>query len=289
MASGGAGGAKRSADEAAQEEPAASHHKYCHFCQHVKIRSSSMLGCQNPSCMRRFCRHCLLTHLGEEDEMLDGSDAQPWYCPICRSKCCCAKSECTEEHRHCKAYRYRCSRAEKSIKGANGNKKKRTVSTKRGPCAPSSTGSVGGLPRGGGGMRLPRSMADEAAHADAQDLWNAMLKPEDDINARILRPEDESSPPPLMVYESGAESAQLHQGYASGCDFDAFQSQMDDDDEGVDERVMTQLLGRMHNIQPRWLKETDDTNELEWLRQSYLLVYQQPPQVEGELGGGMQP
>jgi len=51
---------------------------------------------------------------------------------------------------------------------------------------------VGGLPRGGGGMRLPRSMADEAAHADAQDLWNAMLKPEDDISARILRPEDES-------------------------------------------------------------------------------------------------
>jgi hypothetical protein len=41
-------------------------------------------------------------------------------------------------------------------------------------------------------MRLPRSMADEAAHADAQDLWNAMLKPEDDISARILRPEDES-------------------------------------------------------------------------------------------------
>ncbi len=26
---------------------------------------------------------------------LEGNDAQPWYCPICRSKCCCAKSECT--------------------------------------------------------------------------------------------------------------------------------------------------------------------------------------------------
>lgn len=163
-----------------------------------------MLGCQNPSCMRRFCRHCLLTHLGEEEHemvpppptrlhasmvaealnsrseprsglaprlplaavssfscasrvlaawgafvlfgappcacveqcsatahceastlglawclaqanlmpalkhwltrvayartstwQLEGNDAQPWYCPICRSKCCCAKSECT--------------------------------------------------------------------------------------------------------------------------------------------------------------------------------------------------
>ena len=52
-----------------------------------------------------------------------------------------------------------------------------------------------------------------------------------------------------MVYESGAESAQLHQGYGSGYDFDAFQSHMDDDDEGVDERVMTQLLGRMHSMQ----------------------------------------
>jgi len=131
-----------------------------------------MLGCQNQSCMRRFCRHCLLTHLGEEDEMviskeifykflslprcsarlchklrtagcvvffgasiinvaalscscplsavslckessaphssdgapahtnirahqMDGSGAPPWYCPICRNKCCCAKSDCS--------------------------------------------------------------------------------------------------------------------------------------------------------------------------------------------------
>jgi hypothetical protein len=55
------------------------------------------------------------------------------------------------------------------------------------------------------------------------------------------------SPPPLTVYESGAESAQLHGGYGSACDFDA-QSQMEDD-ESLDERFMSHLLGRMHAIQ----------------------------------------
>ena len=46
------------AGPAGEKEPTKGHDKYCHFCQHVKIRISSMLGCQNPSCMRRFCRHC---------------------------------------------------------------------------------------------------------------------------------------------------------------------------------------------------------------------------------------
>ena len=55
------------------------------------------------------------------------------------------------------------------------------------------------------------------------------------------------SPPPLTVYESGAESGQLHGAYASACDFDG-QSQMGEDDESLDERVMSQLLGRMHAI-----------------------------------------
>ena len=63
--------------------------RYCHFCQHVKIRSSSMLGCQNQSCMRRFCRHCLLTHLGEEDVTVPNTlerddyrvlNGQTWKC-----------------------------------------------------------------------------------------------------------------------------------------------------------------------------------------------------------------
>ena len=40
--------------------------RYCHFCQHVKVRASSMLACENHECSRRFCEHCLLTHLGED-------------------------------------------------------------------------------------------------------------------------------------------------------------------------------------------------------------------------------
>ena len=77
----------------------------------------------------------------------------------------------------------------------SGNKKKRTVTTnKRLPCALSSSESAGVPARGGGGMRLARSMTDSmtdsGAHADAHDLWNQMLRPDDDT--RILRPDDES-------------------------------------------------------------------------------------------------
>ena len=45
-----------------EESPsgAANHNKYCHFCQ---VRASSMLACCNAECSRRFCEHCLLTHL----------------------------------------------------------------------------------------------------------------------------------------------------------------------------------------------------------------------------------
>jgi len=43
-----------------------------------------------------------------------------WSCPICRSKCCCSKNECTDKHRHCKAYRYRRRRAELALKRSGG-------------------------------------------------------------------------------------------------------------------------------------------------------------------------
>ena len=48
--------------------------RYCHFCQHVKVRASSMLACENQECSRRFCEHCLLTHLGEDVDPMS-SDA----------------------------------------------------------------------------------------------------------------------------------------------------------------------------------------------------------------------
>ena len=49
--------------------------RYCHFCQHVKVRASSMLACENQECSRRFCEHCLLTHLGED---VDPMSSDSW-------------------------------------------------------------------------------------------------------------------------------------------------------------------------------------------------------------------
>ncbi len=43
------------------EDEEGKHNKYCHFCQHVKLRSSAMLACSNRGCSRRFCEHCLVT------------------------------------------------------------------------------------------------------------------------------------------------------------------------------------------------------------------------------------
>jgi len=89
------------------EESGAAHNKYCHFCQHVKVkRASSMISCDNRGCNRRFCDYCLNTHV-QDPARADGN----WNCPICRKTCCCTMRECTKNHRHCKAYRYRRKRA----------------------------------------------------------------------------------------------------------------------------------------------------------------------------------
>jgi len=89
------------------EETSGVHNKYCHFCQHVKVkRASSMISCDNRGCNRRFCDYCLNTHV-QDAVRIDGN----WNCPICRKACCCTMRECTKQHRHCKAYRYRRKRA----------------------------------------------------------------------------------------------------------------------------------------------------------------------------------
>jgi len=81
-----------------------------------------MLACENQECCRRFCEHCLLTHLNENVDPMSSDawtlvDGKPfWNCPICRKKCCCSVPQCTENHRHCKAYRYRRRRAELATK-----------------------------------------------------------------------------------------------------------------------------------------------------------------------------
>eukprot|EP00960_Hanusia_phi_P032524 749899-Hanusia_phi.AAC.2 len=148
--------------ERSLEKDLSNHNKYCHFCQHVKVRSSSMLACGNYECSRRYCEQCLLIHLNENatEQLSEGWSVVAgkvcvvsgggwrrgrlivvceatltcwqlrWFCPICRNKCCCAKSECSSNHRHCKAFRYRLCRAQKAQKrlssqSGSGSKKAR--------------------------------------------------------------------------------------------------------------------------------------------------------------------
>lgn len=67
------------------------------------------------SFFRRFCEHCLKVHLAcltaEDAGALSPTD-ENWSCPVCRKTCCCSISDCSQDHRHCKAYRYRRRRAE---------------------------------------------------------------------------------------------------------------------------------------------------------------------------------
>mmetsp|Transcript_12301 Transcript_12301/g.28414 ORF Transcript_12301/g.28414 Transcript_12301/m.28414 type:complete len:141 (-) Transcript_12301:61-483(-) len=74
-----------------------------------------MLACENRGCNRRFCEHCLNTHIADQSSSLEWRRrGVPWHCPICRKTCCCAMRECSKTHRHCKAYRYRRKRAQQS-------------------------------------------------------------------------------------------------------------------------------------------------------------------------------
>jgi len=97
------------------------HNKYCHFCQHVKVRASGMLACCNKDCTRRFCEHCLSKSIGDDvnPQTSNAWESGQWHCPVCRKLCCCAIGECSKNHRHCKAYRYRVRRAEQASKRAS--------------------------------------------------------------------------------------------------------------------------------------------------------------------------
>ena len=121
------------AEAAEGDEGEGKHNKYCHFCQHVKVkRATSMLACENAECARRFCEHCLTIHLNDamprEEAFGDlssrgggGGTRGKWLCPICRKICCCAIGACDRPHRHCKAYRYRQRRAELAAKRSSAN------------------------------------------------------------------------------------------------------------------------------------------------------------------------
>jgi len=103
-------------DEVKDDDTKANHNKYCHFCQHIKVkRASSMLACENRGCNRRFCEHCLTTHLHDARSSQEWRrKGAAWHCPICTKSCCCTMRECTKAHRHCKAYRYRRKRAQQA-------------------------------------------------------------------------------------------------------------------------------------------------------------------------------
>ena len=99
------------AGPAGEKEPTKGHDKYCHFCQHVKI---NMLACTATGCTHRYCIYCLGVHLGDgtEPSTSQAWSEGKWTCPTCRAVCCCSATECTRNHRHCKAYRYRLRRAD---------------------------------------------------------------------------------------------------------------------------------------------------------------------------------
>jgi len=111
-------------DRARDDDDDSKHNKYCHFCQHVKVKASAMLACSNKGCARRFCEQCLVKQLGDNLDPSSCAFAEGgWKCPICRKTCCCtAQQSCTKFHRHCKAYRYRRRRAEISAKKHNQEK-----------------------------------------------------------------------------------------------------------------------------------------------------------------------
>mmetsp|Transcript_7038 Transcript_7038/g.13583 ORF Transcript_7038/g.13583 Transcript_7038/m.13583 type:complete len:617 (+) Transcript_7038:128-1978(+) len=104
------------------EETSGVHNKYCHFCQHVKVRASGMLACGNTDCTRRFCEHCLSKSIGDDvdPETSEAWTTGTWSCPVCRKLCCCSVTECDKNHRHCKAYRYRVRRAEQASRRPSG-------------------------------------------------------------------------------------------------------------------------------------------------------------------------
>ena len=141
-----AGGTTEGADGGGGDE--AKHNKYCHFCQHVKVkRATSMLACVNQECARRFCEHCLVTHLN--DSVPKQHEAGSWVCPICRKTCCCAFKTCERNHRHCKAFRYRQRRAEQAAKrslNAAGGGAARPGNVAAGPVSPSKDAEGGGSP-----------------------------------------------------------------------------------------------------------------------------------------------
>jgi hypothetical protein len=59
-----------------------------------QVRASSMLACENTECCRRFCEHCLLTHLNED---VDPMSSDAWSVSdgkVCVCVCVPEKTRC---------------------------------------------------------------------------------------------------------------------------------------------------------------------------------------------------
>jgi len=167
-----------------QQQPTeAAYNKYCHFCQHVKVkRADSMFACQNKHCSRRFCDNCLKVHLApliKEDQGARQPWDPAWSCPVCRKTCCCSIQDCKKDHRHCKAFRYRRRRAEVTPKTGPTNAK-RPAETGEGPWTEMDTLSPAGpetSPAAGPRKSTENKASIEALLSDDADATHVWLTP----------------------------------------------------------------------------------------------------------------
>ena len=156
------------------------HNKYCHFCQHIKVKKArSMRACTRPECARRFCEHCLSVHMSEPLDFADGAE-DDWLCPICRKVCCCAVQSCNKSHRHCKAYRYRQRRAELAAKRGPASASTSAANTPRGLVSSSAVSQAPALSslRATLEANLLAAASSAAAECGLNDVLRGDVKPE---------------------------------------------------------------------------------------------------------------
>mmetsp|Transcript_24212 Transcript_24212/g.26887 ORF Transcript_24212/g.26887 Transcript_24212/m.26887 type:complete len:474 (+) Transcript_24212:124-1545(+) len=86
----------------------------CHHCRISRNRKRKKyvpyLGCSY--CPNVYCYSCVVNHLhlNFEETLADPN----WRCPPCREQCCCCRTECGLNHRHCFTYTRTKKRYEKA-------------------------------------------------------------------------------------------------------------------------------------------------------------------------------
>mmetsp|Transcript_47322 Transcript_47322/g.94865 ORF Transcript_47322/g.94865 Transcript_47322/m.94865 type:complete len:408 (+) Transcript_47322:146-1369(+) len=301
-----AGGDGSASDaNAASAQNSANHNKYCHFCQHVKVRASSMLACENQECSRRFCEHCLMTHLNEDVdpmssdawEVVNGKPA--WFCPICRTKCCCSVTDCSEDHRHCKAYRYRRRRAELASKrmAAVADKRVGKKPTKAKPAA-RPTIEVSTCEKHSDTEDSPRSWPTSAS--STMSAWSAAETEAGEAHAHSPEEEDEvAAEQAVAVHDSlatavwgsetlGGVGLPAGKGLEDLCSFweagehgeETMEEEVEDDPEDSFRGMYGMMCAAPSELGMGELEADDsldglgtDVDEAQWLRRTYETVY----------------